>query len=40
MEAQKNSNTPSRHSKEIVEVSEIVLEDEFIGWIANQQKET
>nr|POE71265.1 release factor glutamine methyltransferase [Quercus suber] len=26
----KNSNTPSRHSKEIVEVPEIVLEDEFI----------
>jgi len=40
MEAQKNSNTPSRHSKEIVEVPEIVLEDEFIGWIADQQEET
>ena len=36
----KNSNTPSRHSKEIVEVPEIVLEDEFIGWIADQQEET
>ena len=36
----KNSNTPSKHSKEIVEVPEIVLEDEFIGWIANQQEET
>ena len=40
MEAQKNSNTPSRHSKEIVEVPKIVLEDEFIGWIADQQEET
>ena len=36
----KNSNTPSRHNKEIVEVLEIVLEDEFIGWIADQQEET
>ena len=27
------SNTPSKYSKEIVEVPEIVLEDEFIGWI-------
>nr|XP_023918547.1 protein FAR1-RELATED SEQUENCE 5-like [Quercus suber] len=36
----KNSNTPSRHSKKIVEVLEIVLEDEFIGWIADQQEET
>ena len=33
------SNTPSRHSKDIVQVLEIVLEDEFIGWTANQQEE-
>ncbi|KAL0016007.1 hypothetical protein SO802_003076 [Lithocarpus litseifolius] len=34
------SNTPSRYSKEIVEVLEIVLEDEFIGWITDLQEET
>ena len=36
----KNSNTPSRHNKEIVEVPEILWEDKFIGWIVDQQEET
>ena len=32
------SNTPSKYSKEIVKVPEIVLEDEFIGCIPDQQE--